>query len=109
MALSKNAIAPVKSPVTKKGVTPAAKALPADAMAALAKLKGIYTQADIARRLGVSDGTISNALKGAYIGNVDRLAERIRGELLNQTVACPILGECAQDKTKRSNDEGNNR
>lgn len=91
---------PFKSPLT-----PPAKALPDDALTALNKLKGIYTQSEIARRLGVSEGTISNAFKGRYIGNVDKLAERIRGELLNQTVACPILGEistriCQDERSK---------
>ncbi|TAM37827.1 MAG: XRE family transcriptional regulator [Burkholderiaceae bacterium] len=73
--------------------TPPARALPQDAMAALVHFKATHTQAEIARRIGVSDGTISNALKGRYIGNVDRLAERIRGELLKKTVDCPILGQ----------------
>jgi predicted transcriptional regulator len=85
--------------------TPVAKPLPDDALAAMNELKAHYTQSDIARRLGVSEGTISNALKGRYIGNVDALAERIRGELLNQTVACPILGEITtricQDERKK--------
>jgi len=85
--------------------TPVAKSLPDDALNALIELKQHSTQADIARRIGVSEGTISNALKGRYIGNVDALAERIRGELLNQTVACPILGEITsrmcQDERKK--------
>lgn len=85
--------------------TPPAKALPQDALDALLQLKKHHTQAEIARRIGVSDGTISNALAGRYIGNVDALAERIRGELLNQTVRCPILGEITsricQDERKK--------
>lgn len=85
--------------------TPLAKALPQDAMDALLELKKHHSQADIARRIGVSDGTISHALKGKYIGNVDALAERIRGELLNQKVRCPILGEITsricQDERKK--------
>jgi hypothetical protein len=85
--------------------TPPAKALPQDALDALLELKKNSSQAEIARRIGVSDGTISNALKGRYIGNVDALAERIRGELLNQTVCCPILGEITsricQDERKK--------
>ena len=85
--------------------TPPAKALPQDAMDALVELKQHHSQAEIARKLGVSDGTISNALKGRYIGNVDALAERIRGELLNQTVRCPILGQITsricQDERKK--------
>lgn len=85
--------------------TPPAKALPQDAMDALLELKKHASQAEIARRLDVSDSTISNALKGRYIGNVEALAERIRGELLNQKVVCPILGEITsricQDERKK--------
>lgn len=84
--------------------TPLAKALPADAMTALLSLKEKHSQAAIARRIGVSEGTISNALKGRYIGNVDALAERIRGELLNQTVVCPVLGQIS---TRICQDERN--
>ena len=85
--------------------TPPAKALPADALAALKSLKTRFTQAEISRRLGVSDATVSSALSGKYIGNVDKLAERIRGELLNVTVACPILGQistriCQDERAK---------
>jgi predicted transcriptional regulator len=72
--------------------TPAAKPLPVDALEALQKLCGATTQAAAARRLGVSDAAVSGALKGRYIGNVERLAERIRGELLNAVVECPVLG-----------------
>ena len=85
--------------------TPLAKPLPSDALAALMELKRHHMQSEIARRIGVSEGTISNALKGRYIGNVEALAERIRGELLNQTVPCPILGQITtricQDERKK--------
>lgn len=89
----------------KKMITPPAKALPTDALAALKSLKTQMSQAAIAKRLNVSDATISNALAGNYIGNVDKLAERIRGELLNVTVACPILGTistriCQDERSK---------
>lgn len=74
---------------------PPARALPDDALQALraaCEAKG-SNQAKVAARLKVSDATISSALRGKYIGNVERLAERIRGELLNTVVACPVLGE----------------
>lgn len=80
-------------PSSKAVKTPPAKPLPDDALAALRKLCGTTSQAAVARQLGVSEGTVSNALKGRYIGNVDRLAERIRGELLNEKVRCPVLGD----------------
>lgn len=85
--------------------TPPAKPLPQDALDALLELKKHLTQAAIAKRLGVSDAAVSAALKGRYIGNVEALAERIRGELLNQTVSCPILGDITtricQDERKK--------
>jgi hypothetical protein len=85
--------------------SPQVKALPQDALDALLELKKTSSQAAIARRLDVSDAAISAALRGKYIGNVEALAERIRGELLNQTVACPILGEITsricQDERKK--------
>lgn len=76
----------------EKPKTPPAQQLPVDALQALASACSASTQAAVATQLGVSEGTISNALKGRYIGNVDKLAERIRGELLNATVMCPVLG-----------------
>jgi hypothetical protein len=69
------------------------KPLPQDALQALLDLKKNLSQAEIARRLDVSDSTLSQAVRGKYIGNIDALAERIRGEFLKKTVACPILGE----------------
>ena len=91
-------------PSNKKALPPEAKPLPDDALQALLSLKEQLPQAEIARRLGVNEGTISNALKGRYIGNVDKLAERIRGELLNKTVVCPVLGEIS---TRICQDERN--
>ncbi len=84
---------------------PTVTPLPADALAALVAAKQHRTQADIARLLKVNEGTISNALAGRYIGNAEKLAERIRGQLLNKTVACPILGEistriCQDERAK---------
>lgn len=78
-----------------KRPAPPAVPLPVDALAALQQLcaQPGQNQSKVAARLGVSDAAVSSALRGKYIGNVDRLAERIRGELLNATVACPVLGE----------------
>ena len=79
-------------PSNKPARTPPAKPLPNDALDALRKLCSTTSQALVARQIGVSDAAVSGALKGRYIGNVDRLAERIRGELLNLKVQCPVLG-----------------
>ena len=95
---------PAPKPATKSA-TPPARPLPADALQALHNALKSQSQAQIARRLGVVDGTVSNALKGRYIGNVEKFAERIRGELLKATVACPVLGEistriCQDERAK---------
>lgn len=80
-------------PSTTKSRVPEAVPLPADALQALEAACKAGTQAEVARKLGLSDGTVSNARKGRYIGNVDRIAERIRGTLMRATVQCPVLGE----------------
>lgn len=84
---------------------PVAVPLPADALDALQKMCAKNSQVGVARLIGVSKATICNALKGRYIGNVDKLAERIRGELLDKTATCPILGEistriCQDERSK---------
>lgn len=75
--------------------TPPAKPLPPDALQALKAMCEAEgsNQAKVAGRLGISDASVSGALRGRYIGNVERLAERIRGELLNAMAQCPVLGE----------------
>jgi DNA-binding transcriptional regulator YdaS (Cro superfamily) len=54
-------------------------------------------QSAIARQLGVSGSMINQALKNTYAGRLDRLEQRVRGELMNETVRCPVLS----DITKR--------
>lgn len=49
-------------------------------------------------RLGVSATTINQVLKGTYKASTKRLEERVRGELLNKLVACPVLGEISARK-----------
>lgn len=51
------------------------------------------SQKRTADRLGVSPAMVNQALRNAYKGDVDRLAERVRGELLAASVICPVLGE----------------
>lgn len=44
-------------------------------------------------RLGVTGSLINQVLRAAYKGRLDRIETRVRGELMRQTVACPVLGE----------------
>lgn len=46
-----------------------------------------------ARALGINTSTVSLALRGRYIGDVDAIAARIRGVYMNETVRCPVMGD----------------
>lgn len=51
------------------------------------------SQSRTARRLGVSPTMVNQALNGTYKGNIARLETLVRGELMSETVECPVLGE----------------
>jgi len=54
------------------------------------------SQGKVSERLGVSPAVVNQALKNAYKGRLDRLEERVRGELMREVVGCPILGEISK-------------
>lgn len=56
------------------------------------------SQNKTATRLGLSPTTINQVLAGTYKGNLQRIEERVRGELMNKTVECPVLGEISARK-----------
>jgi hypothetical protein len=64
----------------------------------LAQACDASTQSAVARRLGVSSAMINTALKKTYTGRLDRLETRVRGELMNERVRCPVLGEITKRK-----------
>ena len=49
-------------------------------------------QSKAAERLNVSAAMVNQALQNAYKGRLDRLEERVRGELMRETHTCPVLG-----------------
>lgn len=49
-----------------------------------------------AKRLGISAATISLVLNNRYPADTASLEARIRGELLSETVECPVLGEISR-------------
>lgn len=53
---------------------------------------GKTSQARVAKALDRSAATISQTLRRKYPGDLDGLAERVRGVFLNQVIACPALG-----------------
>lgn len=73
---------------------PDRRALPAEELAALqAAVERLGTQTAVARELGVSSSTVSQALRGYYVGDVDKLAAQVRGAFMNEWVRCPIYAD----------------
>lgn len=69
------------------------QALPKDVRAALeAAVKRLGTQSKVAEELGVSAAVINTLLKDRYLGDVQKMAGRIRGEYMGETVVCPVMG-----------------
>lgn len=56
------------------------------------------SQAAVARKLGVSPAMISQALKGVYRGDIDRLRMLVEGALMRQTVDCPMVGDLPKNR-----------
>src|SRR5450830_280634 len=62
-------------------------------------------QTAIAKKLGASSTVISQALSNTYPSPLASLERRVRGDLMNETVACPVLGEitkrrCMDEQSK---------
>ena len=60
------------------------------------------SQGKVAAKLGISGAAVNQVLANCYKGRVDRVAVRVRGEFMQQTVVCPVLGELS---TRRCLDE----
>jgi hypothetical protein len=54
------------------------------------------TQAQVARRLGVSSAMISQVISGKYPADLEKLAERVRGEFMGKKVYCPVYGDISR-------------
>lgn len=55
------------------------------------KLRGV------AARLGVSTTMISQVIGKKYNGDMSRIETVVRGSLMGETVACPVLGDMTRD------------
>lgn len=52
------------------------------------------SQGKVAERLGYNGSAVVNqAIGNSYKGRMDRVESRVRGELMKEVVACPVLGE----------------
>ncbi len=58
---------------------------------ALAEACDCSSQGQIAKRLGISPAVVNQVLGNAYKGRLDRVEARVRGELMRETVRCPVL------------------
>ena len=68
-------------------------AAPPEWVIVMAEAADASSQADVGRKLGVSPAQVNQALRNTYAGRIDRLEARVRGELMNEKVGCPVLGE----------------
>jgi len=50
-----------------------------------------------AKKIGCTDGLVSAVLANKYKAKTDRVEQKVRGALMNETVTCPILGEIGRD------------
>lgn len=71
-------------------------AKPPDWIAALAAECDRTSQGQCATRLGISSAAVNQVLGHAYKGRLDRIEQRVRGELMRETVVCPVLGEISR-------------
>lgn len=78
---------------------------PPDWVSALAEECDRTNQTATAKRIGVSAAMINQALRATYRGDIARLEARVRGELMRETLTCPVLGEisprrCQDEQTR---------
>lgn len=66
-------------------------ALP-DWVEAIAEEANKSTQAKVAKKLGVSDGQVSQVIANKYPGNLEKISTMARSLFLSKTVACPAIG-----------------
>lgn len=64
------------------------------ALAVEANRTGLRTAA---KRIGYSAGLASHVIANSYPAATDKVAAKVRGALMNETVACPVLGEIGRD------------
>lgn len=63
-----------------------------DWVIALAEACSKDSQSAVARRVGYSAPTISAVLGNTYKGNMPKVEDAVRWQLIGETVSCPILG-----------------
>lgn len=70
---------------------------PPDWIMALAKAcDESASQGKVAACLGISAAVVNQALGNSYRGRMHTVEARVRGELMKETVSCPVLGEISR-------------
>lgn len=64
---------------------------PPDWVEVLAREADETSQAKVAKRLGRSNGVVSQVLRNCYPGSMPRIEELVRGQLMAATRDCPAL------------------
>lgn len=71
---------------------------PPDWVLILADACQASSQSAVAKRVGYSAATVSQALSNSYRGDIERVAEMVRGALMASSVDCPVLGTIGRDR-----------
>ena len=69
-----------------------------DWIMALAAEADRHTATKAASRIGYSTGAVSSVIRNTYKGNLEAVAENVKGALLGHSVECPVLGEIRKDQ-----------
>ena len=64
-----------------------------DRMDVLRKAVEQHGQAAVARRIGYSPSSVSQALSGKYAGSLDNMLQSVAEHYGNEVVQCPVMGE----------------
>lgn len=64
---------------------------------ALARACDESSQSKVARRIGYSAATLSYVLNARYSGDLGAVEQAVKGALMAETVACPLVGSLAAD------------
>lgn len=69
-----------------------------DWIAALREACEADSQKAVAKRIGYSQATLSQVLRGAYKGDLTRIQAAVEGALMKSTVECPVIGEIPRQR-----------
>jgi len=72
-----------------------------DWVEALAKACDLTSQAKTATQIGYSAGAVNLVLSNRYGASTDAIEQSVRGALMSETVACPVMGKIGKDRCRQ--------